>query len=185
MRANLRAGRARVNTAALAAGSAVDASPRPCTAVSFRALPPSGRANSSSTALVLPLLLGCAGKPAARTAATPAPTPIVRPFAALAEQRVIVAPAYRIREADPTRLARADPAHARVPARARRRDRARSSPRAGSRRSGSSRPTSPERRERNPTYAVDPYALAAEPLRASNVAPEAELGDPLATSSAR
>lgn len=33
----------------------------------------------------------------------------------------------------------------------------------------------------NPTYAVDPYALAVEPLRNPNVAPGGKIGDPLAT----
>jgi hypothetical protein len=135
----------------------------------------------------VPLLLGCASKPAAQTPTptptpTPAPTrtPVSRPFAALAEQRVIVAPAYRISETDPTgwlaqiprtrEYLRAldDSIGAELAARGLKSqwvfpaDLARAA-------------------KRNPTYAVDPYALAAEPLRASNVAPETKLREPLAS----
>src|SRR6478609_1871244 len=104
MRANLRAGRARVNTVALAPAR------RTRRLRSFRArrLPFAHFHHPAVRTLprllwCVPLLLGCAGKPAAQTP-TPAPaaTPVVRPFAALAEQRVIVAPAARISEADPT-----------------------------------------------------------------------------------
>ena len=106
-------------------GRARDASPHPCTAVTFRALPLTGRANSSSTALRVSRC--CSAAPGSQRRQTPAPTPtakpVVRPFAALAEQRVIVAPASRINEADPLGLARPDPAHARIPAYAGRRDR--------------------------------------------------------------
>jgi len=35
--------------------------------------------------------------------------------------------------------------------------------------------------KRNPTYVVDPYSLAAEPLRAPNVAPATRLTEPLAS----
>lgn len=130
----------------------------------------------------VPLLLGCAGKPAAQSSAaqTPTPAPVSRPFAALAEQRVIVAPAYRISETDPTgwlaQIPRTreylrtldDAIAAELAARGLKTqwvfpaDLARAA-------------------RRNPTYAVDPYALAAEPLRASSVAPQAKLTEPLAS----
>jgi len=129
----------------------------------------------------VPLLLGCAGKPAAQTPTpTPTATPVVRPFAALAEQRVIVAPAYRINEADPTgwlaQIPRTreylrsldDSIGAELAARGLKAqwvfpaDLARAA-------------------KRNPTYAVDPYALAADPLRSKNVAPQSRLTEPLAS----
>ena len=129
----------------------------------------------------IPLLLGCAAKPAAQTP-TPAPTttPVVRPFAALAEQRVIVAPAYRISETDPTGWL------AQIP---RTREYLRSLDDAiGTElaaRGLKSQWVFPadlvRSARRNPTYAVDPYALAADPLRASNVAPETKLREPLAS----
>jgi len=98
----------------------------------------------------------------------------VRPFAALAEQRVIVAPAYRINEADPTGWL------AQIP---RTREYLRSLDDAiGTEltaRGLKSQWVFPadlaRAAKRNPTYAADPYALAAEPLRASNVAPETKL----------
>jgi hypothetical protein len=180
MRANLRTGRARVNTVALARAEG-PSTRRPARA---RRLPFAHFHQPAVRTLprllwCIPLLVGCAGKPAAQTP-TPTATPVVRPFAALAEQRVIVAPAYRISEADPTgwlaQIPRTreylrtldDAIGAELAARGLKSqwvfpaDLARAA-------------------KRNPTYAVDPYALAAEPLRASNVAPETKLREPLAS----
>ncbi len=125
-----------------------------------------------------PLLLACAGQQAAQSSA--APTPIVRPFSALAEQRVIVAPAYRISETDPTGWV------AQIP---RTREYLRSLDDAigaelaarGLKTQWVFPPDLVRAVRRSPTYAVDPYALAADPLRAKNLAPSDKLSEPLAS----
>jgi hypothetical protein len=126
----------------------------------------------------LPLLLACAGQQGAQSSSTS--TPIVRPFAALAEQRVIVAPAYRLNESDPMGWM------AQIP-------RSREYLRALDDAIGAELAVRGLKTQwvfpadlvramrRNPTYAVDPYALAAAPLRAPNLAPAAKLTEPLAS----
>jgi hypothetical protein len=126
------------------------------------------------------MLLACASTQAAQTPAKPKPAPVVRPFAALAEQRVIVAPVHALSETDPmgwvaqiprTReylRALDDTIGAELAAR-------------GLKSQWIFPPELARSAKRNPTYAVDPYALAADPLRASNVAPETKLTDPLAS----
>jgi hypothetical protein len=181
MRANLRAGRARVNTLALAPADASSTLRR----IRARQLPFAHFHHPAVRTLprllwCVPLLLGCAGKPAAQSSATPAPTPIARPFAALAEQRVIVAPAYRISEADPTGWL------AQIP---RTREYLRSLDDAigtelaarGLKSQWIFPPDLARAARRNPTYAVDPYALAADPLRAPHLAPADKLREPLAS----
>ena len=104
----------------------------------------------------------------------------MRPFSALAEQRVIVAPAYRISETDPTGWL------AQIP---RTRDYLRSLDAAiGAELAARGLKTQwvfpadlVRAARNNPTYAVDPYALADDPLRAPNLAPSAKLSEPLAT----
>jgi len=178
----LRAGHARVNTVALAA----DEMPSTLRPIRARRLPFAHFHHPAVRTLprllwCVPLLLGCAGKPAAQTP-TPAPaaTPVVRPFAALAEQRVIVAPAARINEADPTGWL------AQIP---RTREYLRSLDDAigaelaarGLKTQWVFPPDLVRTARRNPTYAVDPYSLAVEPLRASNLAPQDKLREPLAS----
>src|SRR5881409_2888821 len=101
MRANLKGGRPRVNTAAPARRrGAGNASPIPIRRLAFAHFHPSAVRTRPRLLWCVPLLLACASQHAADPSATPAK--IVRPFSALAEQRVIVAPAYRISETDPT-----------------------------------------------------------------------------------
>jgi hypothetical protein len=126
------------------------------------------------------MLLACGGQQqqAQTTAATPAP--VSRPLASLAGQRVVLAPVYRIREGDPLGWA------AQIP-RSRELLRALDTALAGElAQRGLEKqwvyPADLARSSRaNPTYAVDPYALAVEPLRNPNVAPGGKIGDPLAT----
>ena len=129
----------------------------------------------------MPLLIACGGGQQASQAPTPAtPAPVSRPLASLAGQRVVLTPAYRIREGDPLGWA------AQIP---RSRDLLR----------GLDTAIASELAQRglekqwvypadlvrstraNPTYAVDPYALAVEPLRNPNLSPGGKIGDPLAT----
>ena len=124
-------------------------------------------------------MLACAGQPAAQSSATP-PTPVVRPFSALAEQRVIVAPAHRLSETDPTGWV------AQIP---RTREYLRTLDDAiGTELAARGLKTQwvfpadlVRAARRNPTYAVDPYSLAADPLRAPNVGPTTKLTEPLAS----
>jgi hypothetical protein len=105
---------------------------------------------------------------------------MARPLAALAGQRVVVAPAYRVREADPLGWA------AQIP---RSREYLRTLDDAiGAELAERGLKTQwvypadlVRAMRRSPTYAVDPYTLAADPLRNPNVGPGAKLGDPLAT----
>jgi hypothetical protein len=131
--------------------------------------------------LVCSLTLGlaaCGGKSAAEA---PAPLePPARPLAALAGQRVIVAPAYRLRGADPLGwsaqipksreyLKSFDDEIAAVLAE----------------RGLKTQWVYPADLVRSmrgsPTYAIDPYTLAADPLRNPNLQPGAKLMDPLVT----
>ena len=160
---------------------------------SHRALAPARRARRLAFPHFHPTsvrtLLDCSAacrccSPAAAAPASPtqpAPPPVDRPLACArrpARRRDAGLSDSRGRRA---RLGGADPALARATPRARRRDRRRARRSAGSRRSGCIPRTSRARRERNPTYAVDPYALAVEPLRDAGTRAGAKLGDPLAT----
>jgi len=126
----------------------------------------------------LPLILGaCHGK------STEAPAqlePQTRPLAALAAQRVVVVPAYRLRTGDPLGWA------AQIP---RSREYLKSFDDeiafALAERGLKTQWVYPADLVRsmrgNPTYATDPYTLAAEPLRSPDVGAGAKLGDPLVT----
>jgi hypothetical protein len=126
----------------------------------------------------LPLLLACGGQPAAQTQT--APPPVSRPLAWLAGQRVALTPVYRIREGDQLGWG------AQIP-RSRELLRALDSAIAGelAQRGLEKQWVYPADLARSmrasPTYAVDPYALAVEPLRNPSVAPGGKIGDPLAT----
>jgi hypothetical protein len=118
------------------------------------------------------------GKPAAEA---PAPLePSARPLAGLAAQHVIVAPAFRLRETDALGWT------AQIP---RSRDYLKSLDdellfALGERglKTQWVYPADLVRSMRgNPTYAIDPYTLAAEPLRNPDVKVGAKLSDPLAT----
>jgi hypothetical protein len=126
----------------------------------------------------LPLLLACGGQPSAQTQT--APPPPSHPLAWLAGQRVVLAPVYRVREGDAMGWA------AQIP-RSREFLRALDSAIAGelAQRGLEKQWVYPPDLARSvrasPTYAVDPYALAVEPLRTTGVAPGGKIGDPLAT----
>jgi hypothetical protein len=119
----------------------------------------------------------CAGS---QPAETPAPVAPVRPLAALAAQQVIVTPTYSLREVDALGWT------AQIP---RSREYLRSFDDALATelaaRGVQSQwvwPADLARAARaNPSYAVDPYALAASPLRDRAVAGGTRIGDPLAT----
>ena len=126
----------------------------------------------------LPLLVACAGQQGAQSTSTPAP--VVRPFAALAEQRVIVTPTSRLSESDPmgwmVQIPRSreylraldDAIAAELTTR-------------GLKSQWVFPPDLVRAMRRNPTYAVDPYALAAGPLRAPNLTAGGKLTEPLAS----
>jgi hypothetical protein len=126
----------------------------------------------------LPLALaGCGGK----TPPAPAPIePTLRPLAALAAQHVIVAPAFRLRETDALGWT------AQIP---RSREYLKSLDDeiafALAERGLKTQWIYPadllKSMRGNPTYAIDPYTLAADPLRNPDVKPGAKLSDPLAT----
>jgi hypothetical protein len=126
----------------------------------------------------LPLLLACGGQPSAQT--QPAPPPVSHPLAWLAGQRVVLAPVYRVREGDPMGWT------AQIP-RSRELLRALDSAIAGElAQRGLEKqwvypPDLARSMRASPTYAVDPYALAVEPLRNPSVSQGGKLGDPLAT----
>jgi hypothetical protein len=129
----------------------------------------------------LPLLLGCGGgQPASQTSTSPAPQQVNRPLASLAGQRVVLAPVHRLREGDPMGWA------AQIP-RSRELLRALDSAIAGElAQRGLEKqwvypPDLVRTARSNPTYAVDPYSLATDPLRNPSVGPGAKIGDPLAT----
>ena len=125
----------------------------------------------------MPLVVaGCGGKPQA--AAPPEPT--ARPLAALAAQHVIVAPAYRLRETDALGWT------AQIP---RSREYLKSFDDelafALAERGLKTQWVYPDALLKsmrgNPTYAIDPYTLAADPLRSADVNAGSKLSDPLAT----
>jgi len=126
----------------------------------------------------VPLLIGCGGKQAAQAPSTPAP--VSRPLASLAGQRIVLTPVYRVREGDPMGWAAQIPRSREL---LRGLDSAIASELA---QRGLEKqwvyPADLVRSTRaNPTYAVDPYALAVEPLRNSNISAGGKIGDPLAT----
>jgi hypothetical protein len=128
---------------------------------------------------LLPLLAACGGQGNAGAAETPAPV-VSHPLAALAGQRVIVAPTYRMRETDPMGWT------AQIP---RSREYLRSLDEAieseldqrGLKSLWVFPPALVRSMRGSPTYAVDPHALAADPLRSPQVAAGAKIGDPLVT----
>lgn len=126
----------------------------------------------------LPLLLGCGGQQASQTqAAQPA---VVRPLASLAGQRIVLTPAYRLRDGDALGWG------AQIP-RSREFLRALDTAIAaelalrGLEKQWVYPPDLARSAKASPTYAVDPYALAVEPLRSTSVAPGGKIGDPLVT----
>ena len=128
---------------------------------------------------VLPIVLACGG--GQQAAQGPAPAPVVsRPLASLAGQRIVLTPVYRLREGDAMGWA------AQVP-RSRELLRALDSAIAGelAQRGLEKQWVYPADLARSmrasPTYAVDPYALAVEPLRNPSLAAGGKIGDPLAT----
>jgi hypothetical protein len=123
------------------------------------------------------VVTACAGS---RPAGTPAPVAPTRPLAALAAQQVIVTPTHSLREVDALGWT------AQIP---RSREYLRSFDAAvGAELAARGLqtqwvwPADLARAARaNPSYAVDPYALAAAPLRDPAVVSGARIGDPLAT----
>jgi len=122
------------------------------------------------------VLAGCGGKPQA-----PAPIePAARPLAGLAAQHVILAPTYRLRETDALGWT------AQIP---RSREYLKSLDDelafALAERGLKTQWVYPadllKSMRGNPTYAIDPYTLAADPLRNVDVNAGTKLGDPLAT----
>ena len=122
------------------------------------------------------MLAGCGGKPQA-----PAPIePAARPLAGLAAQHVILAPTYRLRETDALGWT------AQIP---RSREYLKSLDDelafALAERGLKTQWVYPadllKSMRGNPTYAIDPYTLAADPLRNVDVNAGTKLGDPLAT----
>lgn len=138
------------------------------------------RSPSSFRLLVsLPLVLAaCAGQ---KSAEAPAPMEApVRPLAALVAQQVIVAPTHSLREVDALGWTAQIPRSREY---LRQLDEAIGAELAA--RGLTTQwiyPAALVRASRaNPSYAVDPYALAAGPLKAPSVIPGTRLGDPLAT----
>jgi len=126
-----------------------------------------------------PLAIAACG--GGKAAEAPAPLePTARPLANLAAQHVIVAPAFRLRESDALGWA------AQIP---RSRDYLKSLDDellfALGERGLKTQWVYPadlvRSMRKNPTYAVDPYTLAVDPLRNPNLQPGAKLTDPLAT----
>ena len=103
---------------------------------------------------------------------------VSRPLASLAGQRVILTPVYRLREGDAMGWSAQIPRSRELQ---RAHDTALAPPRAPRRRGKhwGYPPDIPPPVKASPTYAVDPYALAVEPLRSTSVAPGGKIGDPL------
>ena len=126
----------------------------------------------------LPLLLGCGGQQGSQA---PAPQPAVgRPLATLAGQRVILTPVYRLREGDVMGWAAQIP-RSRELLRALDTAIAAELAQRGLEKQWVYPPDLVRAVKASPTYAVDPYALATEPLRSRSVAPGGKIGDPLVT----
>jgi hypothetical protein len=124
------------------------------------------------------VLAACSGQ---KSAEAPAPLEApVRPLAALVAQQVIVAPTHSLREVDPLGWTAQIPRSREY---LRQLDDAIDAELAA--RGLTTQWVYPDALVRasraNPSYAVDPYALAAAPLKASNVIAGTKLGDPLAT----
>ena len=126
----------------------------------------------------LPLLLGCGGQQGSQPQAA---QPVVsRPLASLAGQRVILTPVYRLREGDAMGWSAQIP-RSRELLRALDTAIAAELAQRGLEKQWVYPPDLARSVKASPTYAVDPYALAAEPLRSSSVAPGGKIGDPLVT----
>ena len=125
----------------------------------------------------LPLLLACGGGQQASQTSAPAPVPS-RPLASLAGQRVVLAPVYRLREGDPLGWASQIPRSREL---LRALDTAIASELAlrGLEKQWVYPADLSRSMRASPTYAVDPYALAVEPLRNPNIAVGGKIGDPL------
>lgn len=122
-------------------------------------------------------LPGCGGK----SAPAPAPIePVSRPLAALAAQRVILAPAFRLRESDPLGWTAQIP-RSREYLRSLDDELAFALAERGLKTQWAYPADLVKSMRGNPTYAIDPYTLAAEPLRNPDVQGGAKLADPLAT----
>jgi hypothetical protein len=156
------------------------ASPPARTPVSFRALPPPDVRTLSRLLWCCPFLLACGGGGQRAPETSASPPPVARPFAALAEQRVIVAPAHRLSDTDPMGWT------AQIP---RSREYLRTLDDAiGTELAERGLKTQwvypadlVRAARRSPTYATDPYTLAADPLRNPNIGPSAKLSEPLAS----
>lgn len=126
----------------------------------------------------MPLLLGCGGQQGSQTQAA---QPVVsRPLASLAGQRVVLTPVYRLRDGDVMGWGAQIP-RSRELLRALDTAIAAELAQRGLEKQWVYPPDLARSVKASPTYAVDPYALAAEPLRSSSVAPGGKIGDPLVT----
>jgi hypothetical protein len=124
------------------------------------------------------LLLGCGGQQGSQTQAA---QPVVsRPLASLAGQRVVLTPVYRLRDGDVMGWGAQIP-RSRELLRALDTAIAAELAQRGLEKQWVYPPDLARSVKASPTYAVDPYALAAEPLRSSSVAPGGKIGDPLVT----
>jgi hypothetical protein len=125
------------------------------------------------------LVLGCGGQQQASQ--TQAAQPVVsRPLASLAGQRIVLTPVYRLREGDAMGWAAQLP-RSREFLRALDTALAAELAQRGLEKQWVYPPDLARSARASPTYAVDPYALAAEPLRSPSVAPGGKIGDPLVT----
>jgi hypothetical protein len=122
------------------------------------------------------LLAACHGK----SAEAPAPQPPVRPLSALAGQRVVVTPTYRLREADVLGWSAQIP-RSREYLRSLDDEIATALADRGLKTQWVYPADLAKSMRGNPGYAADPYALAADPLRNPAVQPSTKIGDPLVT----
>lgn len=105
---------------------------------------------------------------------------VSRPLASLAGQRVVLTPVYRLREGDAMGWSAQIP-RSRELLRALDTAIAAELAQRGLEKQWVYPPDLARSVKASPTYAVDPYALAAEPLRSTSVAPGGKIGDPLVT----
>jgi hypothetical protein len=123
-------------------------------------------------------VLACGGQKAPEASA---PAPLVsHPLASLAGQRVVVAPTYRMRESDALGWTAQIP-RSREFLRTLDDEIATELAARGLKTQWVYPADLVRARRGSPTYAVDPYALAADPLRNPNVGAGAKIGDPLVT----
>ena len=160
-------------------GRAAAPSPRSAHRFSFRGPPKQVIVQLSPRLFASSLLLvaACGGQ---HPNEAPTPTAPVRPLGALVAQQVIVAPTHSLSEVDPfgwtQQIPRSreylrsvdDAIDAELAAR-------------GLGKQWIYPPALLRASKASPSYAVDPYALGAGPLRGSNVVGGTRLGDPLAT----